>query len=110
MPRIRKLPSIGSGLVIFGASLTLLVINLLLGNPLRGFERNTWLVFLATAIVSQLIGYMPRAFALGHLPASIVSPTMILQPVVTTILAIPLLDETPGIWQAIGGAIALVVI
>jgi drug/metabolite transporter (DMT)-like permease len=94
-------------LVGVGASLTLLVINLLLGNRLLGFERNTWLVFLATAIVSQLIGYVSLAYALGHLPASIVSPTMILQPVVTTILAIPLLGETPGIWQAIGGAIAL---
>jgi drug/metabolite transporter (DMT)-like permease len=91
-----------------GASVTLLVINLLLGNPLWGFERNTWIVFLATAIVSQLVGYMSLAYALGHLPASIVSPTMILQPVVTTILAIPLLGEIPGPWQAIGGAIALV--
>lgn len=95
-------------LVGVGASLTLLVINLLLGNPLLGYDRNTWLVFLATAIVSQLIGYMSLAYALGHLPASIVSPTMILQPVVTTILAIPLLHEIPGMWQAIGGAIALV--
>lgn len=91
-----------------GASFTLLVINILLGYPLSGFERRTWMVFLATAIVSQLIGYMSLAYALGHLPASVVSPTMILQPVVTTILAIPLLDETPGIWQAIGGAIALI--
>jgi drug/metabolite transporter (DMT)-like permease len=95
-------------LVGVGASFTLLLINLLLGNPLLGYDRNTWLVFLATAIVSQLIGYMSLAYALGHLPASIVSPTMILQPVVTTILAIPLLHEIPGIWQAIGGAIALV--
>ena len=91
-----------------GASIALLVINLVLGHPLTGFERTTWMVFLATAIVSQLIGYMSLAYALGHLPASVVSPTMILQPVVTTILAIPLLGETPGIWQAIGGAIALV--
>jgi drug/metabolite transporter (DMT)-like permease len=33
---------------------------------------------------------------------------MILQPVVTTILAIPLLGETPTIWQGIGGVIALI--
>jgi drug/metabolite transporter (DMT)-like permease len=91
-----------------GASIVLLVINRLLGYPLTGFDRNTWIVFMATAIVSQLIGYMSLAYALGHLPASIVSPTMLLQPVITTILAIPLLGETPGIWQAIGGAIALV--
>jgi Permeases of the drug/metabolite transporter (DMT) superfamily len=91
-----------------GASLSLFIVNILLGYPLRGFDANTWLVFLATAVVSQLIGYMSLAYALGHLPASVVSPTMILQPVVTTILAIPLLGEIPSIWQGIGSAIALV--
>jgi drug/metabolite transporter (DMT)-like permease len=91
-----------------GASITLLVINLLLGYPLTGFNRSTWIVFVATAIVSQLIGYMSLAYALGHLPAAVVSPNMILQPVVTTVLAIPLLGEIPGIWQALGGSIALV--
>jgi drug/metabolite transporter (DMT)-like permease len=91
-----------------GASIALFVINLALGNPFTGYDSNTWLVFLATAVVSQLIGYMALAYALGHLPASIVAPTMILQPVVTTLLAIPLLGEIPTIWQGIGGAIALV--
>lgn len=91
-----------------GASLALLIINLVLGFPFFGFDRNTWLVFLATALVSQMIGYMSLAYALGHLPASIVSPTMILQPVVTTLLAIPLLGEIPTIWQGAGGAIALI--
>jgi drug/metabolite transporter (DMT)-like permease len=84
------------------------VVSLALHYPLSGFSSHTWLVFLATALVSQLIGYMSLAFALGHLPASVVSPTMILQPVVTTLLAIPLLNEIPSIWQGIGGAIALV--
>jgi drug/metabolite transporter (DMT)-like permease len=91
-----------------GASLTLFFVNLGLHYPLTGFDTNTWLIFLATALVSQLIGYMSLAYALGHLPASVVSPTMILQPVVTTLLAIPLLGEIPSIWQGIGGIIALV--
>jgi drug/metabolite transporter (DMT)-like permease len=91
-----------------GASLSLFFINLMMGYPFLGYDKNTWLVFLATALVSQLIGYMSLAYALGHLPASIVSPTMILQPVVTTLLAIPLLAEVPTIWQGIGGAMALV--
>ena len=91
-----------------GASVTLFVINVVIGNPLSGFDAGTWLIFLATALVSQLIGYMSLAYALGHLPASVVSPTMILQPVVTTILAIPLLGEIPTIWQGIGGAMALI--
>jgi drug/metabolite transporter (DMT)-like permease len=91
-----------------GASLTLLIINMAFRYPLTGFDRQTWLIFLATAIVSQLIGYMALAYALGHLPASVVAPTMVLQPVVTAILAIPLLGEIPSIWQGAGGAIALV--
>ncbi len=90
------------------ASVSLFVINLLLRYPLSGYPTRTWLIFLATSVVSQLIGYMSLAYALGHLPASVVSPTMILQPVVTTLLAIPLLGEIPSIWQGIGGAIALV--
>ena len=91
-----------------GASITLLIINMLLQYPLSGYPTQTWLIFLSTSIVSQLIGYMSLAYALGHLPASVVSPTMILQPVVTTVLAIPLLGEIPSVWQGVGGAIALV--
>ncbi len=91
-----------------GATVSLFIINVVLHNPLSGFDTNTWLVFLASALVSQLIGYMSLAYALGHLPASVVSPTMILQPVLTTILAIPLLGEIPSIWQGIGGAMALI--
>jgi drug/metabolite transporter (DMT)-like permease len=91
-----------------GASLALFAANLLMGNPLTGFDTKTWMVFLATALVSQLIGYMALAYALGHLPASIVAPTMVLQPVVTTLLAIPLLGEIPTLWQGIGGTVALI--
>jgi drug/metabolite transporter (DMT)-like permease len=95
-------------LVGIGASITLFIINTALQNPLTGYPAQTWLVFLATAVVSQLIGYMALAYALGHLPASVVSPTMVLQPIVTTLLAIPLLGEIPTIWQGVGGAVALV--
>ena len=95
-------------LVGIGASITLFFINTALQHPLTGYPVQTWLVFFSTAIVSQLIGYMALAYALGHLPASVVSPTMVLQPIVTTLLAIPLLGEIPTIWQGFGGAMALV--
>lgn len=101
-------PIIHIWLVGVGASLSLFVVNTALRYPLSGYPTQTWLVFLATAVVSQLIGYMLLAYALGHLPASVVSPTMILQPIVTTLLAIPLLGEIPSVWQGIGGMIALI--
>lgn len=89
------------------ASFGLLAINLVLGNPITGYSTQTWLVFFAAAIVSQIVGYMSLAYALGHLPASIVSPTMIGQPIATAILAIPLLGEIPTFLQFIGGVTAL---
>lgn len=98
--RYTWLAALSASLVIFG-------INLILRNPLTGYSAQTWLVFLATAIVSHTIGYLSISYALGHLPAHVVSPTLIAQPVLTTILAIPLLAEIPTRWQTIGGVIAL---
>ena len=54
-----------------------------------------------------MIGYLAISYALGHLPASVVSPTLIGQPILTAILAIPMLGEIPNPIQWIGGAIAL---
>lgn len=89
------------------AAAALLVINVTLGYPLWGYSAQTWLAFLGAAVVAQLLGYLSVTFALGHLPASIVSPTMIGQPVMTALLAIPLLAEVPSPFQLIGGMIAL---
>lgn len=89
------------------ATFGLLVINLIMGNSFTGYSSQTWLVFLATAIISQMIGYLSISYALGHLPASIVSPTLIGQPILTAVLAIPMLGEMPTPMQWLGGGIAL---
>jgi drug/metabolite transporter (DMT)-like permease len=44
---------------------------------------------------------------LGNLPASVVSPSLNLQPVVTIILAIPLLNEVPSSLQVLGSLLTL---
>jgi drug/metabolite transporter (DMT)-like permease len=94
-------------LVFLSASLTLFVLNVLFGNSLVGYSKETIIIFFATAIISQLIGYLMSSYALGHLPASVVSVTMVGQPIMTAIIAIPLLSEVPGISQIMGGFIAL---
>jgi drug/metabolite transporter (DMT)-like permease len=93
--------------VFLSASLTLFVLNLILGHPLTGYDQKTIAIFFASAIISQLIGYLMSSYALGHLPASVVSVTMIGQPIVTAVIAIPLLGEMPVPSQIIGGFIAL---
>jgi drug/metabolite transporter (DMT)-like permease len=94
-------------LVGVSATIGIFIINIVMGNPFTGYPAQTWIIFFATAIVSQMIGYLAITYALGHLPASIVSPTLIGQPILTTLLAIPLLGEIPNTIQWIGGAIAL---
>jgi drug/metabolite transporter (DMT)-like permease len=80
---------------------------MLLGNSLLGYSKQTYMIFIASAIISQLIGYLMSSYALGKLPASVVSVTMVGQPVMTAIIAIPLLGEIPGTSQIMGGLIAM---
>jgi drug/metabolite transporter (DMT)-like permease len=51
---------------------------------------------------------MGVAYALGYLPASLVSPTLLLQPVLTGLLAVPILGETISLVQILGGAAVLI--
>ena len=94
-------------LVGVSATVSMFLINLVMGNSFTGYPAQTWVIFFVTAIVSQMIGYLAITYALGHLPASIVSPTLIGQPILTALLAIPMLGEIPNTTQWIGGAIAL---
>jgi drug/metabolite transporter (DMT)-like permease len=82
----------------------LLIMSLVLGLPLGGYPPTTYLAFLGLALVTQITGYLAVGYALGHLPASIVSPTMVSQPVITALLAIPFLGEMLAPVQWIGGA------
>jgi drug/metabolite transporter (DMT)-like permease len=90
------------------AAFTLLLITLGLKMPLTGYPTQSWLSFLGAALVSQVGGYLSIGYALGHLPASVVSPTLIGQPVVTALLAIPLLGEALRTEQWLGGLVVLV--
>ncbi len=89
------------------SSASLLAISLAMGFPLTGYPLPTYLAFAGLALVTQAFGYLAVGYALGHLPASVVSPTMVGQPIVTALLAIPLLSETLSATQVIGGAAVL---
>jgi drug/metabolite transporter (DMT)-like permease len=93
--------------VTLTSTISLLVINLIAQNPFTGYSPITYLAFAGAALVPQTLGYFSIGYAQGHLPAHIISPTMIAQPVLTALLAIPLTGEalTPGV--LLGGTLAL---
>lgn len=93
--------------VNFVCAAALLVFNLANHYPLTGYSATTWLTFLGAGLISQVIGYFGVGYALGSLPASVVAPSTIMSPVITTLLAIPFAGEIPQIHQWVGGLILL---
>lgn len=90
-----------------GSSLALALIARVLGQPLTGYSPLTYLYLVALSLLVQLGGQMGVAYVLGYLPASLVSPTLLLQPVLTGLLAIPILGERISAVQVIGGIAVL---
>jgi drug/metabolite transporter (DMT)-like permease len=89
-------------------ALALLALSIAFKQPLTGYPIETWINLVILAIVVQVIGWLLLNYALGHLPASIVAPTLLMQPVLTAIFGVPLLGQPLGIAQVIGGALVLV--
>ncbi|MDX1599997.1 MAG: DMT family transporter [Anaerolineales bacterium] len=85
----------------------LLGLNLGLGVPLTGYSTETYLYLGALAIGPQVVGWLAINYAQGHLPASVVSPTLLGQPVVTALLAGPILGERLVPLQIVGGLAVL---
>lgn len=97
-----------TGLIAAGSAATLLVICLVSRAPLTGYPVSSWMVFIAAGVVSQVCGYFCMTYALGHIPASIVSPTMIASPVISALLAIPIAKESLSPLQIAGGLLVFV--
>lgn len=102
-----KLSSLTTWWLAAGSSAAaLLALCLLLKQPLWGYPPFTYLNLIAVALVTQVGAYLAVNYALGHLRASLVSPTLLAQPVLTAILAVPLLGQPLGGLQ-IGGGLAV---
>lgn len=94
-------------LAAVSATVVSFLLALLLDQPLFGYSTQTYLSFLGLGLVSHSLGQLLFNYALGHLPASIVSPMGLIQPVATAFLAVPLLGQPITVWQVIGGTAVL---
>lgn len=92
----------------FTAAMVLLILNLIVGNPITGYSLQTYLAFLGLGLIAQVLGWLTINYAQGYLPASIVAPTLLGQPVVTAFFAVLLLGESFSAWHILGGILVLV--
>jgi drug/metabolite transporter (DMT)-like permease len=89
------------------AAFSLFLICLATGQSLIGYDSVTWLVFFALAVIGHLAGWLFITYAQGYLPASIIAPSLLGQPVLCAVFSYVILDEKLTLLHILGGAIVL---
>jgi drug/metabolite transporter (DMT)-like permease len=78
------------------------------GHPLTGYPPREWLLFAGLAAGPGLLGHTVLNWALAHLESSVVSVSLLGEPVGATLLAVALLSEAPTPSTVVGGCVVLV--
>jgi drug/metabolite transporter (DMT)-like permease len=86
---------------------TLALATLYANVPLWGYSRETWFWLWATTLGPQILGHTVLNWALRYVEASIISGTILAEPVVSALLAWLVLSEAPGLATAFGGGVVL---
>jgi drug/metabolite transporter (DMT)-like permease len=107
--RVRKTTStlVFLRLAILSGAIFLFAINLALGTSLAVPSGQSWAALLGLGLISQLGGYLALTYALGHLPATVTSITLLAQVPLTALLGAWLLAEPLGTAQLLGGVLVL---
>ena len=105
----QRVPLVPYVVVVYGVcSVALLGIVLAQGAPLTGYAPREWLLFAGLALGPGLFGHTVINWALAHVESSLVSVSLLGEPIGSTLLAIVVLSEAPTIFAVGGGAVVLV--
>ena len=89
------------------AGLALLPAVLISGAPLWGFSGTTWFWLAVITIGPQILGHTVLNWALRYVEATIISGSVLAEPVIAALLAWLILSEKPGVATAVGGVVVL---
>ena len=93
--------------VYASASAMLVPVALFAGTPLWGYSGETWFWLFAVTLGPQILGHTVFNWALRYVDASIISGTILAEPVVSALLAWLVLSESPGLATILGGTVVL---
>ncbi|WP_123621842.1 DMT family transporter [Halorubrum sp. CSM-61] len=94
--------------IVYGVcTVSLLAIVLVEGHGLTGYPPSEWAIFVGLAVGPGLLGHTVVNWALAHLESSVVSVSLLGEPVGATVLAVVFLSETPTTFTLVGGAVVL---
>ncbi len=88
-------------------AVALLPVALLAPQPMLPQSMAGWSVLFGLALISQVLGQGLIAYAFAHLPASLSSVSLLIQPVMAALFAWALFGEAIGVVQITGGAVVL---
>ncbi len=88
-------------------SVSLLGIVLAQGHTLTGYPAEEWWIFIGLAVGPGLFGHTVLNWVLARLESSVVSVSLLGEPVGATILAVVLLSEVPTPATVVGGIVVL---
>jgi drug/metabolite transporter (DMT)-like permease len=95
--------------LVYGTAASgLLFAVLLTGQNLVAYSPATFLWFLLLALVPQLFAHSTYNWALAYLPATVVSVSLLGEPVAATILAVLFLNEIPSGWRIVGAILVII--
>jgi drug/metabolite transporter (DMT)-like permease len=89
------------------AAAVLWLLCAVLRPQLGGFHADTWTFVVLLALVPQVVGHTSLNWSLGHYRAITVSLAIIGEPMIATLVAIPVLGEWPTAGVLIGGPLIL---
>jgi len=94
--------------VVYGVcTAVLLAIVGFQGGPLTGYPPREWAVFAGLALGPGLLGHTVLNWTLAHLESSVVSVSLLGEPVGAVLLALVVLGEAPPASTVAGGAVVL---
>ncbi len=90
-----------------GCTITLLISCIATRSALYGFSLSSWVYLLCLGLITQVGGYFSINYALGYIDSSTVSILTLLQPILTAVFAVFILNEAFTVYHIIGGALVL---
>jgi drug/metabolite transporter (DMT)-like permease len=95
-------------LVVYAvAAAGLLAVALAQGAPLLGYPPREWVLFLGMAVGPGILGHTLINWALEYVESSVVSVSLVGEPVGSALLAAVVLAEIPGALTVAGGAVVI---
>lgn len=90
-----------------GCTITLLICCIATGSALYGFSLPSWAFLICLGLITQVGGYFSINYALGYIDSSTVSILTLLQPILTAVFAVIVLNEEFTGYHIFGGILVL---